>query len=138
MRLKAKVDEANFVEDGSPVKKPKTESVNLVSDCENSDDLFFKMPYLGGNWDTSSVDAFLNRDSVQLEPYTAGGGAVYLTYTSSNDRRPFDHRLRWEFVHWFSNRQHLLRITVIVDAYNHFGNLWGATYRDDFQHYCCS
>ncbi|KAI3521319.1 hypothetical protein L1887_10782 [Cichorium endivia] len=61
----SEVDEANFVEDGSPVKKPKTESVNLVSDCENSDDLFFEMPYLGGNWDTSSVDAFLNGDSTQ-------------------------------------------------------------------------
>ncbi|KAI3778879.1 hypothetical protein L2E82_08267 [Cichorium intybus] len=62
------VDEANFVEDGSPVKKPKIEFMNLVSDCENSDDLFFEMSYLGGNWDTSSVDAFLNGDSVQLEP----------------------------------------------------------------------
>jgi len=62
----SEVDEANnFMEDGNPTKKPKTESVNLVSDCENSDDLFFQMPYLEANWDTSSVDAFLNGDSTQ-------------------------------------------------------------------------
>ncbi|KAL7605261.1 ethylene-responsive transcription factor RAP2-12 [Lactuca sativa] len=54
----SEVDEAIFMEDPNPVKKPKTESVNLVSDCENTDDLFFEMP-----WDASSVDAFLNGDS---------------------------------------------------------------------------
>ncbi|CAI9280890.1 unnamed protein product [Lactuca saligna] len=54
----SEVDEANFMEDCNPAKKPKTESVNLVSDCENTDELFFEMP-----WDTSSVDAFLNGDS---------------------------------------------------------------------------
>ncbi|KAL4555347.1 hypothetical protein LXL04_037965 [Taraxacum kok-saghyz] len=60
----SEVDEANFMED-RPVKKPKTECVNLVSDCETtSDDLFFEIPYIEGNWNTSSVDAFLNEDSV--------------------------------------------------------------------------
>lgn len=61
----SEVDEANFMGDCNPVKKPKTECVNLVSDCETSDDLFFEIPYLEGNWDTSSVDAFLNGDSTQ-------------------------------------------------------------------------
>ncbi|KAJ0755695.1 putative transcription factor AP2-EREBP family [Helianthus annuus] len=35
----------------NPTKKPKTESVNLVSNCDN--DLFFEMPYLEGNWDAA-------------------------------------------------------------------------------------
>ncbi|KAL4570631.1 hypothetical protein LXL04_026290 [Taraxacum kok-saghyz] len=61
----SEVDEANFMED-RPVKKPKTDCVNLVSDCETtSDDLFFEIPYIEGNWNTLSVDAFLNGDSTQ-------------------------------------------------------------------------
>ncbi|KAI3710344.1 hypothetical protein L2E82_40122 [Cichorium intybus] len=44
----SEVDEANFVEDGSPVKKPKTEFMNLVSDCENSDGLFSRCRILEG------------------------------------------------------------------------------------------
>ncbi|MFS7951883.1 hypothetical protein Hanom_Chr07g00600431 [Helianthus anomalus] len=36
----------------NPTKKPKTESVNLVSNCYNND-LFFEMPYLEGNWDAA-------------------------------------------------------------------------------------
>jgi EREBP-like factor len=64
--LLSEVDEATFMEEANPAKKPKIESVNLVSDCEISDDdLFFEMPYLQGAWDTSSVDAFLNGDSNQ-------------------------------------------------------------------------
>nr|XP_043616946.1 ethylene-responsive transcription factor RAP2-2-like [Erigeron canadensis] len=49
------IDEATFMENADPSKKLKTESVNLLSNSE--DDLFFEMP---GNWDASSVDAFLN------------------------------------------------------------------------------
>ncbi|KAL4579573.1 hypothetical protein LXL04_015725 [Taraxacum kok-saghyz] len=61
----SEVDEANFMED-RPVKKPKTECVNLVSDCETtSDDLFFEIPYIERNWNTSLVDAFINGDSTQ-------------------------------------------------------------------------
>lgn len=61
----SEVDEASFMEDANPAKKPKMESVNVVSDCEKSDQLFFEMPYLEGNWDTSSMDAFLNGDATQ-------------------------------------------------------------------------
>ncbi|GKD83109.1 ethylene-responsive transcription factor RAP2-12-like protein [Tanacetum coccineum] len=64
--LLSELDEATFMEEVNPAKKPKIESVNLVSDCEKSDDdLFFEMPYLQGAWDASSVDAFLNGDSNQ-------------------------------------------------------------------------
>lgn len=64
--LLSELDEATFMEEANPSKKPKIESVNLVSDCEISDDdLFFDMPFLQGAWDTSSVDAFLNGDSNQ-------------------------------------------------------------------------
>ncbi|PWA78028.1 SGNH hydrolase-type esterase domain-containing protein [Artemisia annua] len=64
--LLSELDEATFMEEANPAKKPKIESVNLVSDCEISDDdLFFEMPFLQGAWDTSSVDAFLNGDSNQ-------------------------------------------------------------------------
>ncbi|XP_076925241.1 ethylene-responsive transcription factor RAP2-12-like [Bidens hawaiensis] len=50
-----------FMEDAAATaKKPKLESVNLVSDC--NDDMFFEMPYVEGNWDVASMDAFLNGD----------------------------------------------------------------------------
>ncbi|KAJ9568514.1 hypothetical protein OSB04_004480 [Centaurea solstitialis] len=62
----SEVDEASFMEDANPSKKPKMESVNVVSDGEKTDDqLFFEMPYLEGNWDASSMDAFLNGDATQ-------------------------------------------------------------------------
>ncbi|XP_076926673.1 ethylene-responsive transcription factor RAP2-12-like [Bidens hawaiensis] len=50
---------STFMEDA---KKPKLESVSLVSDC--NDDMFFEMPmpYVEGNWDVASMDAFLNGD----------------------------------------------------------------------------
>ncbi|PWA41199.1 Late embryogenesis abundant protein, LEA-14 [Artemisia annua] len=64
--LLSELDEATFMEEANPAKKPKMEIVDLVSDCEKSDDdLFFEMPYLQGAWDASSVDAFLNGDSNQ-------------------------------------------------------------------------
>lgn len=59
------VDEACFNQDANPAKKLKTESVNVVSDGEQSDDLFFGVPFAEGNWDATSVDAFLNGDSNQ-------------------------------------------------------------------------
>jgi EREBP-like factor len=64
--LLSELDEVTFMEEENPAKEPKIECVNLVSDCEKSDDdLFFEMPYLQGAWDASSVDAFLNGDSNQ-------------------------------------------------------------------------
>ncbi|KAI3786227.1 hypothetical protein L1987_45362 [Smallanthus sonchifolius] len=51
---------SSFMEDANPTKKLKTESLNLVSSCD--DNLFFEMPFLQGNWDIPSIDAFLNQD----------------------------------------------------------------------------
>ncbi|KAJ0537235.1 putative transcription factor AP2-EREBP family [Helianthus annuus] len=49
-RIRGPKAKVNFPTPAKP-KKPKTESVNLVSNCDN--DLFFEMPYLEGNWDAA-------------------------------------------------------------------------------------
>ncbi|KAL2555052.1 Ethylene-responsive transcription factor Related to AP22-12 [Forsythia ovata] len=62
-----------FVEDANPAKKLKSCSEDTVGDDDNtvnklSEELLAfesQMPYLDGNWDASSVDAFLNGDSTQ-------------------------------------------------------------------------
>ncbi|KAI3777927.1 hypothetical protein L1987_47730 [Smallanthus sonchifolius] len=67
------LSEATFMEDANPAK---TESGNLVSDYEKSDDdLLFEMPFLEGNW-----DAFLNGGDA-----TQDGGNVMDLWRSSRD-----------------------------------------------------
>ncbi|CAA2982472.1 ethylene-responsive transcription factor RAP2-12-like [Olea europaea var. sylvestris] len=71
-------DKAQFMEDFNPTKKLKLSSEDTVAADDNtvnklsekflafeSQIKFFQMPYLDGNWDAASVDAFLNGDSTQ-------------------------------------------------------------------------
>lgn len=71
-------DKAQFMEDSNPAKKLKSISEDTVAAVDNtmnelseepsafeSQMKLFQMPYLDGNWDASSVDAFLNGDSTQ-------------------------------------------------------------------------
>lgn len=70
--------ETQFVEDASPAKKLKTDSVDVGPVEENtvknlSDELsafesemkLFQIPFLEENWDAASVDAFLSGDATQ-------------------------------------------------------------------------
>ncbi|XP_076886858.1 ethylene-responsive transcription factor RAP2-12-like [Bidens hawaiensis] len=54
------ISSAFMEDDAAAAKKLKLESVNLVLDC--NDNMFFEIPYVEGNWDVASMDAFLNGD----------------------------------------------------------------------------